>query len=74
MKGTIVSAWMNTCKEMYGKEIVSEVMTSYGLKANKIFTPTEEVEDRIALGMVEAIGKKSTKFLMLCGERWPIKM
>ena len=59
---------------MYEKEIVSEVMTGYGLKANKIFTPTEEVEDRIALGMVEAIGKKSTKFLMLCGERWPIKM
>lgn len=61
MKGTIVSAWMNTCKEMYGKEIVSDVMTSYGLKANKMFTPTEEVEDRIALGMVEAIGKKVDK-------------
>lgn len=61
MKGTIVSAWMNTCKELYGKEIVSEVMTSYGLKANKIFTPTEEVADRIALGMVEAIGKRVDK-------------
>lgn len=61
MKGTIVSAWINTCKEMYGKEIVSEVMTSYGLKANKIFTPTEEVEDRIALEMVEAIGEKVDK-------------
>lgn len=61
MKGTIVSAWMNTCRDLYGNEVVNETMAKFGVQANKIFTPTEEVKDTVALGMVEAIGKKVGK-------------
>lgn len=61
MKGTIVSAWVQTCKELYGEEITNESLAHFGINKNKIFTPTEEVEDRIALGILEYIGDRLGK-------------
>ena len=34
MKGTIVSAWVQTCKELYGEEITKESLSHFGI--NKI--------------------------------------
>ena len=61
MKGTIVSAWIETCRELYGEKITNESMINLGISHDKIFTPSEEVEDRVALGIVENIGKKMNK-------------
>lgn len=61
MKGTIVSAWIETCKELYGEEITNESMISVGINKDRFFTPSEDVEDRVALGIVENIGKKLGK-------------
>lgn len=61
MKGTIVSAWVSTCREVYGEDITNQALAHYNISANKIFTPTEEVEDRVALGIVGYIANKIGK-------------
>lgn len=61
MKGTIVSAWIHTCRELYGENLTNESMMHFGINKDRIFTPSEEVEDRIALGIVENIGNKLNK-------------
>lgn len=61
MKGTIVSAWVSTCKEIYGEDITNQALANYNISPNKIFTPTEEVEDKLALGIVNYIANKIGK-------------
>lgn len=61
MKGTIVSAWVNTCRELYGEEITNESLAHHGIRKDKIFHPSEEIEDGKALGILEYIGKKLGK-------------
>lgn len=58
MKGTIVSAWVKTCEELYGKDLTNEALSSYGIPEDKIFRPFEDVDDKVALGFVEYISKK----------------
>lgn len=61
MKGTIVSAWVDTCRELYGEEITNQSLMHFGIDKNKIFTPTEEIEDRVALGILDYIADKLGK-------------
>ncbi len=61
MKGTIVSAWIETCRELYGEKVTNESLLHFKINKDKVFTPSEEVEDRIALGIVENIGNKLGK-------------
>lgn len=61
MKGTIVSAWIETCRELYGDKVTNESMSNFGIDKERFFTPSEEVEDKIALGIVEKIGDKIGK-------------
>lgn len=61
MKGTIVSAWVQTCKELYGEEITGEALSHFGMAPDRIFTPTEDIDDNIALGILEYIGDKLGK-------------
>lgn len=57
MKGTVVSSWMESCKELFGKQVVEQAFRTYKLPVDHIFTPFEDVEDRIAVGLVDDIGK-----------------
>ena len=61
MKGTIVSAWVDTCRELYGEEVTNESLRHFGIDVNKIFRPTEDIEDRVALGILEYIAGKLNK-------------
>lgn len=61
MKGTIVSAWVDTCRDLYGVDITNESLSHFGISKDKIFNPSEEVEDKVALGILEYIGKKLGK-------------
>lgn len=61
MKGTIVSAWIKTSKNLFGESLVNEALKHFGISPDKIFTPTEDVEDRIALGFVDYIANKLGK-------------
>lgn len=57
MKGTVVSSWIESCKELFGNKVVEQALQAYKLPVDHIFTPLEDVEDRIALGLVDDIGK-----------------
>lgn len=61
MKGTVVSTWVESCKKLFGNEVVFEALKSNGLSKDHIFTPFEDVNDSIALGIVDYIGKKVGK-------------
>lgn len=61
MKGTIVSAWVRTCRALYGDDITNEALEHFGLSPNRIFTPTEDIEDRVGRGIVDYIAKKLGK-------------
>lgn len=61
MKGTIVSAWVDTCREIYGEDITNEALSYYGIRKDKIFTPSEDIEDHVARGILEYMGEKLGK-------------
>lgn len=47
MKGTVVSIWLNTCRKLYNDSQVNEAMNHAGWETNKIFSPLEEVDDKV---------------------------
>jgi methyl-accepting chemotaxis protein len=57
MKGTVVSTWVDSCRALFGKSVVDEALKEYKLQTDVVFSPLEDVEDRIALGVVDHIGK-----------------
>lgn len=61
MKGTNVSAWIRTSKSLYGEDLTNEALEYYGIDPNRIFTPTEDIDDEIALGFVDYIAKRLNK-------------
>lgn len=61
MKGTIVSAWVQTCRKLYGENITNEALDHFNISPNKIFTPTEDIEDKVARGILDYIAKKLGK-------------
>jgi methyl-accepting chemotaxis protein len=61
MKGTVVSSWVESSRKLFGDAIVNSALQSYGLSGDHIFTPLEDVEDRIAQGIIDYIGNASGK-------------
>src|SRR5690554_4379292 len=71
LKGTIVSAWVNTCRDLYGDKVTDQALQHYNISPNKTFTPIEDIEDRVARGIVDyisnAVGKTSEEGWMAMG-------
>ncbi len=61
MKGTMVSVWVRTSRKLYGDSLINEALDSVGLGRDKIFTPTEDVPDDVARGIVKYIAVKKGK-------------
>ncbi|WMJ87883.1 heme NO-binding domain-containing protein [Anaerocolumna sp. MB42-C2] len=61
MKGTVVSTWVESCRKLFGDTVVNNAMQAYNLSNDHIFTPFEDVEDRIAWGIVDHIGNEVGK-------------
>jgi len=59
MKGTVVASWMTSGRSLFGDKVVNEAFEKYGLKPDHIFSPLEDVDDSMALGMVEYLGQKT---------------
>lgn len=57
MKGTVVSSWVQSCRTLFGKEVVSKALQKYQLPPDVIFSPLQDVEDHIATGIVDQIGE-----------------
>ena len=56
MKGTVVSTWVESCRKLFGNEVVNEALKTNGLSEDHIFTPMEDVEDKVAKGIVDYVG------------------
>ncbi|MTI48852.1 MAG: chemotaxis protein [Firmicutes bacterium] len=61
MKGTIVQAWIKTCRKIYGDDLTNEAMTANNMDPKKLFKPTEDIEDSYAMGIVDFISKEVDK-------------
>lgn len=61
MKGTVVASWMTSGRRLFGNDVVDKAFEKYGLKPDHIFSPLEDVDDKMAVGMVEFIGQKVGK-------------
>ena len=61
MKGTVVASWMTSGRRLFGNDVVDKAFEKYGLKPDHIFSPLEDVDDKMAVGMVELLGQKVGK-------------
>lgn len=73
MKGTVVSTWVESCKKLYGQDIVKESLRKNGLPDDYIFSPLADIEDQIAHGIVndigDAMGKSHEEIWFTMGEQ-----
>jgi len=72
MKGTVVSSWVKSCRKLFGDTVVNNALKANGLNTDRIFTPLEDVVDKVALGIVDhigsAIGKNHKEIWFTIGE------
>lgn len=61
MKGTVVSTWVESCRSLFGSEVVDKALTDYKLPKDVVFTPFEDVEDKTATGIIDHVGKQIGK-------------
>ncbi len=57
MKGTVVSSWVQSCRKLFGDEMVNNALKAHQLPIDRVFTPLEDVSDDVAKGIVDYIGK-----------------
>jgi len=57
LKGTVVSTWVESCRALFGKQVVDQALKIHNLEPDVVFTPLEDVEDKTALGIVDEVGK-----------------
>lgn len=61
MKGTIVSAWLKTSRKLYGDQLVNQAMESVGWSKERIFLPTEDIQDNYPKSYFEFLSKSLNK-------------
>ncbi len=61
MKGTVVGTWMNTARNIWGAELTAKAMEQAGWPKDKMFLPTEDVEDAKPKSFVAFIAKETGK-------------
>lgn len=61
MKGTVVSSWMESCRQLFGDQVVNDALTNYQLSQDHIFSPLEDISDSTATGLVDYIGNRIGK-------------
>lgn len=61
MKGTVVSSWIESCRTLFGNEVVNKALTANNLPQDVIFTPLQDVDDKVATGIVDHVGNSVDK-------------
>lgn len=61
MKGTVVSSWIESSRKLFGDSIVNNALAQFNLTNDHIFSPLEDVEDRVAEGVIDHIGNSLGK-------------
>lgn len=57
----MVSVWVKTSRKLYGDDLIDKALESVGFPKNKVFTPTEDVDDTKAKGIVKYIAQALKK-------------
>lgn len=72
MKGTVVATWVQTARNIWGNEIAEKAMKRVGWEPERIFTPTEDVEDAkpkaFMAEIAAATGKTEDEIWMAMGK------
>lgn len=55
MKGTVVSTWIRTCRDLYGNDIINKSLKSVDWSEDIVFTPLEDVDDTKIFKLIEVI-------------------
>lgn len=55
MKGTVVSTWLRTCRDLYGNEVINKSLRSVNWSENIVFTPLEDVNDTQIFNLIQII-------------------
>ena len=55
MKGTVVSTWIRTCRDLYGDEAINQCLKKVSWPEDIIFTPLEDVEDERIFNFIKEI-------------------
>ena len=58
MKGTVVSTWVQTSKEIYGKDATERAMEAVGWPANRVFLISEDIQDDVVRRYISAVAKE----------------
>lgn len=61
MKGTVVSTWVQSGRQLFGDKVVNDALMDNGLSNDYIFSPLEDVKDEVAKGIVAKIGSNVGK-------------
>jgi methyl-accepting chemotaxis protein len=59
MKGTVVSTWLKSLRNLYGDDIVDKGVSSAGWSTNRIITPLEDIDDGEIFGIFENIAHQT---------------
>lgn len=72
MKGTVVSTWIESSRRLFGDSIVDKALENFNLSKDHIFSPLEDVDDKVAEGIVnhigDALGKSHKEIWKTMGE------
>ncbi|MGI6092052.1 MAG: heme NO-binding domain-containing protein [Negativicutes bacterium] len=61
MKGTVVGTWVSTAHKIWGEDLAVRAMEHVGWPSDKIFLPTEEIEDAKPKNFAAFLARKTGK-------------
>ena len=61
MKGTVVATWIQTARNVWGNEVTEKAMEKVGWQPDRLFSPTEDVDDAKPKGFVAEISALTGK-------------
>jgi methyl-accepting chemotaxis protein len=61
MKGTVVATWIQTARTVWGNEVTEKAMQKVGWPADRLFSPTEDVDDAKPKNFVAEIASLTGK-------------
>lgn len=59
MKGTVVSIWIETCRNLYGDRLVENSLKSVGWREDRVFSPLENIDDTEIFQFIGNVAKAS---------------
>ncbi|WP_094549583.1 heme NO-binding domain-containing protein [Petroclostridium xylanilyticum] len=61
MKGTVVSLWIKTFKNIYGEENINKAMSTIGWQTDRVISPLEDIDDGEVKQFFDSVAKQVGK-------------